>query len=630
MRMSSVRLLLTLLALPSFWGRLADAATTELVSVALGGVPADGESTSANMTPDGRWVVFASAAGNLVNADTNVACNLDEDPELESCPDVFLRDRLMQTTTLVSVDSLGAQGDRESANPDISSDGRWIVFESNSSNLVPNDTDSAFNCFLHDTDTGITERVSVSSNGTPGSATSCGVSDDGRFVVFSSTSDNIDPDPFDNYRDVFVRDRELGTTQKLVGLQGENDCPADSFSPDISSDGRFILFDSFEDPFECLSPSRILFLYKRETFEYVRVPLPGEGELFNSGPFGGDFFTFRMRMPTRVYVRNVQGGPSEEVSLSSTGERGNGQSFGGRVTSDGRYVAFTSQADDLVPGDTNDSCSIVQVGNCDDVFVRDRVSDTTERVSLSASGSEGDGASNLRGMTDDGAIVLFLSRATNLVTGDTNDGQDVFVRKPVCGDGALDRGEECDDGNPTGGDGCSATCHLDCPPVPAVGCRQPTEPGKASVQLMDRGPGRKKLQWRWTKGAVTPKSAFGQPTASVAYRLCIYDNSGEVFTAGIPAGGGWKERPWGFSFQSRVGAPDGILAVTLREGLVPGKASVAVRGGGAFLSLSGLATLASPVTVQLTNTLATPECWEAVYSTPFQRQDSTQLKDRSD
>jgi len=112
-------------------------------------------------------------------------------------------------------------------------------------------------------------------------------------------------------------------------------------------------------------------------------------------------------------------GSTTRVSVATGGTQANGVSFGSALSADGRYVAFSSDATNLVPGDTN---------NAGDVFVRDRRTGTTERVSLSSAGAQGGEESFGTSITPDGRYVSFASRAPNLVPGDTNGQTDAFLR----------------------------------------------------------------------------------------------------------------------------------------------------------------------------------------------------------
>src|SRR5947207_196032 len=114
----------------------------------------------------------------------------------------------------------------------------------------------------------------------------------------------------------------------------------------------------------------------------------------------------------------------ERVSVSSAGEQGNSYSSTASVSADGRYVAFQSQATDLVPGDTNGAM---------DIFVRDRTTRTTARVSLSSAGAQADNGSYEPAISADGRFVAFESDARNLVPGDTNNSRDIFIRDRMSG-----------------------------------------------------------------------------------------------------------------------------------------------------------------------------------------------------
>jgi Tol biopolymer transport system component len=352
---------------------------TERISVDSAGNEGNGSSRIPSISADGRFVAFFSYATNLVAGDTNGA------------PDVFVHDRLTGTTERVSVDSAGIQGDSSSWSPSLSADGRFVAFESYATHLVPGDTNlcsdgrTTFPCndvFVHDRETGITERVSVDSAGTQGDGGSSNpaISADGRFVAFASGATNLVPEDTNGWGDVFVHDRETGTTQRVsvdsAGIQGNGS----STSPSISADGRFVAFGS-------------------GATNLVPGDTNGRGD---------------------VFVRDRGTGTTERVSVDSAGNQGNGSSGSGgpAISADGRFVAFGSGATNLVPGDTNLR---------DDVFVRDRGTGTTERVSVDSFARQGNGWSFDPAISADGRFVAFFSYATNLVPGDTNGVEDVFV-----------------------------------------------------------------------------------------------------------------------------------------------------------------------------------------------------------
>jgi Tol biopolymer transport system component len=323
-------------------------------------------------------VVFVSEADNLVPDDTNHA------------RDVFVRDQVMGTTERVSLSASGEQGNGDSVLPSISPDGRFVAFTSYASNLVPDDTNERGDVFVRDRTAGTTERVSLSSEGAEGHTEEKflpagqfpSISADGRFIAFSSYAKDLIPGGTKFAPNVYVRDRVMKTTE-LISVT-DTGAPGNSSSqdPSISADGRFVAFQSY-------------------AWDLVPGASNTEGQ---------------------IYVRDRTRGITERVSLSSGGEQGNDSSHVPTLSSDGRFVAFSSDADNLVPDDRN---------GVEDVFVRDRTNGTTERVSLSATGREGNGTSyGIFGglsISADGRCVAFVSRATNLVPGDTSKLDDIFV-----------------------------------------------------------------------------------------------------------------------------------------------------------------------------------------------------------
>ena len=288
--------------------------------------------------------------------------------------DVFVHDRLTGTTRQVSVDSLGVGGDGPSREPAVSADGRFVAFTSDATNLVPGDTNNGWDVFVRDLVLGTTERVSVDSfgaqvNGISGAPT---ISADGRYVAFTSTASTLVPGDTNTYTDVFVRDLWNGITERVSvatgGAQAQN---GTSDTPSISGDGRFVVFTS-------AAPN----LVANDT---------------NSA--------------TDVFVRDLVLGTTERVSVSSAGVQGNVGSFLPVISLDGDWIAFQSNSSTLVAGDTN---------NTTDVFLRDRVLGTTERVSRAPNTGQPNGASTRPSISGDGTKVLFTSGASNLVVPDSN------------------------------------------------------------------------------------------------------------------------------------------------------------------------------------------------------------------
>jgi Tol biopolymer transport system component len=292
---------------------------SERVSVASDGSQANGASRETRISADGRFVAFACHASNLVPGDTN------------GLSDAFVHDRLTGETWRVNVSTSGDQADGETFHLNINDDGRFVVFESRADNLVPGDTNTDPDAFVRDWQTGITERVSVSSSGEQGNCCSghvggFAISADANYVAFGSTSTNLVPGDTNNAVDVFLRDRLASTTERVsVSGPGEQ-ADAGGGSPDLSSDGRYMAF---------LSSATNL--------------VPGD----TNGVCD-------------VFVRDLLASLTERVSVSSTGEQANGETPGfpyARISADGRCVVFQSDATNLVPGDTN---------GLSDIFVRVR------------------------------------------------------------------------------------------------------------------------------------------------------------------------------------------------------------------------------------------------------------------
>jgi Tol biopolymer transport system component len=238
---------------------------------------------------------------------------------------VFVHDRQTGTTERVSVNSAGAQANYGGAFPSISVDGRFVAFDSYASNLVSGDTNGAPDVFVHDRQTGTTERVSVNVAGTQGNNSSgdASISADGRLVAFDSYASNLVSGDTNGTWDVFVRDRQAGTTKCMsvdsAGTQGNDS----SLSGSISVDGRFVAFQS--------SASKLV-----------------------SGDTNG---------ASDVFVHDRQTGTTERVSVDSAGREGNLDSVYPAISADGRFVAFHGDASNLVPGDTNGSVDVFVHGS---------------------------------------------------------------------------------------------------------------------------------------------------------------------------------------------------------------------------------------------------------------------------
>ena len=251
--------------------------TTIRVSVNSSGEEGNQSSRSHAISADGRYVVFSSYASNLVDGDTNEA------------DDVFVRDTVSNTTTRISVSSSGEEGNGDSTYSSISADGRYIVFSSRASNLVDGDTNGQSDVFLRDTQENTTTRVSVSSSGEEGNSDMPGdstpsISADGRYVVFPSNSSNLVENDTNGFNDIFLRDTQTNITKRLtsdsLGRQGNSE----SFNSTISSDGNFIAFESVAsnlvdgDTNDAISD---MFIVSRQ--EVIPTPTPTPTRKISSG-----------------------------------------------------------------------------------------------------------------------------------------------------------------------------------------------------------------------------------------------------------------------------------------------------------------------------------------------------------
>ncbi|MEZ4512377.1 MAG: thrombospondin type 3 repeat-containing protein [Chloroflexota bacterium] len=337
----------------------------------------------------------------------------------------------------VSVDSSGGQGNDGSTVSSISSDGRFVAFHSFARNLVSGDTNGWEDIFVHDRQTGATSRVSVNSSGGQGNSFSLApsISSDGRFVAFESHASNLVSGDTNGSTDIFVHDRQTGETSRISvnssGGQGNNH----SSAPSISSDGRFVAFHSAASNLVSGDTGRDdVFVHDRQTGETSRVSVNSSGDQGNSFSVlpsissDGRFVAFTSYASNLVsgdtngshdvFVHDRQTGTTSRVSVDSSGSEGNGLSVYSSISSDGRFVAFQSRASNLVTGDTN---------NRDDIFVHDRQTGATSRVSVGSSGSQGNHFSFSPSISGDGRFVAFESYASNLVSGDTNGVPDIFV-----------------------------------------------------------------------------------------------------------------------------------------------------------------------------------------------------------
>jgi len=388
--------------------------------------PPNNNSFVSQISPDGRYVAFQSWADNLVAGDTNER------------PDVFVYDRYTGQTVRASVASDGTESDGFSGSASISAYGQWIAFASEAKSLAPDQRDWAFDVFLHDLRAGRTERIEVAGQGALSRTTSTqpALSADGRYLALIAKAD-----AWDDLWQVYVIDRQTGQKEKISTGSDSRPGDGWSHSPAISADGRYVAFWSYagnlvdDDERDCGQPEKSLscsdvFVYDRQTRTMERIPV-GEGYGLGGGGYklslseDGRYVVFRGTIRDRqtqlqsafcgldvdaqsrirasilsadgrwiaftdgqVYLCDRQSGTVTPVSVAPDGAPADGPS--GLVTghegysdslslsADGRWLAFTSQASNLVPGQTKDKrCQrplavLPDAPHCYDVYLYDR------------------------------------------------------------------------------------------------------------------------------------------------------------------------------------------------------------------------------------------------------------------
>lgn len=403
--------------------------TVERVSVSVGGEEGDGPSERPAILADGRYISFDSTASNLVVSDTNGPLGVD----------VFWVDRATGEIRRVSVSSTGVEGNNFSYVSDLSNDGRFVTFYSAATTLVVSDTNGWWDVFVHDTWAGETKLVSVNSQGVQaqnGGSGSPSISDDGRYIAFSSGADNLVENDTNGFGDVFVHDLWTGETERVSVSSSGGQANFFSDSPSISSNGRFIAFSSSASNLVVGDSNGHgdIFIHDRNTGETTRVSINSTGEQSNNLSHlpaisaDGRFIAYDSRATNLVpddtngerdvFVYDRLTGITKRVSINPSGEQGNGESRNAAISADGRFISFYSLADTLVPNDTNNEA---------DVFVYDQLTGFIMRVSVSEAGIEGNSYSYHSALATECRCIVFDSMASNLISNDLNGVEDIFV-----------------------------------------------------------------------------------------------------------------------------------------------------------------------------------------------------------
>ena len=348
-----------------------------VVSASAVGEPGNGESKRSSLSTDGRYVVFESDASNLVAADSN------------DRSDVFLKDLQSGAIQRASTGTNQQQANGDSFNPSISTDTRYVLFESVASNLVENDTNVASDIFLKDVLTGAIERVSTNAFGLQGNGASYGssFSADGRQVLFASAASNLVANDTNGKADIFIKNLDSGSVIRVnTAANGAQD-DGTAYSATISGNGRYVAFAS--------SGATLV---------------PGDAD----------------DTVLDVFVKDLRTGAIQRVSTGATGLQADGASAVPRISVDGRQVAFQSLASNLVAGD---------IANTSEVFVKDLQTGAIVVASTEQSGQRA-WRSYLDAISSDGRYVVFNASISSYFPpatlgdwgGDTNNRADVYVK----------------------------------------------------------------------------------------------------------------------------------------------------------------------------------------------------------
>ena len=398
--------------------------STIRASLSSSGVQGNQGSKNPSMSSDGRYVAYTSEASNFALNDSL------------GNSDIFRRDLDQATTVRVSVSTIGGDPWDDSDFPSISADGNLICFTTRAGNLVPGDNQHTVDAFVRDVSAGTTRRASLTSTGSPVTCVMATISEDGRYVCFTSTG-NVVPPNQSGWQDAYVRDLLMNSSSRISEALGGGRGNDVTSSVSLSANGQVASFASDATNMVAEDRNRAIDVFVRDlsSLENTLISNPnvsshGNDDSLNASiNSNGRFVAYTSEANNivlgdnnevaDVFLHDSNTGLQTWVSLSSQGVVGNGASRRPSISNDGRYIAFESASNNWVPGDTN---------NSPDIFVRDTLTGTTTLVSVSTNGLPGNGTSEMPAISASGRYVAFHSTAANLVVGDSNGYVDLFVR----------------------------------------------------------------------------------------------------------------------------------------------------------------------------------------------------------
>jgi Tol biopolymer transport system component len=412
---------------PIFYFANADPGELIRLSVNTNGTQADYASSLPSISANGDVIAFASDATNLV------------EDEIDWSPQVYVRNMITGKTSIVSKNSFGEILDGPSTNPSISADGRYIVYESLATNIIDNDTNGYSDIFVYDTLTDTTSRISLGQLGDQavgGDSTYPAISANGRFIAYMSEATNLFDQDFNSASDIFVYDA-IDNTTTAVSVYWEEDhfqtIPFNSYSPSISSDGRYVAYWYFTGSY-LLSTVEIRDL-EMETTKRIEIMWQGEDYIYDvpiSEPsISGDgklvaFIAHRLDKNLdkigyiEVIIYDLNSDEHKLISSTYDGSFSDGDSILPTISLDNRFVVFQSGASNLVHQDEN---------NTGDIFMYDLKFNKLAIISRNTLEVQGNSFSSHPVVSQDGSFVVFDSYATNLIESDTNSTCDVFRKE---------------------------------------------------------------------------------------------------------------------------------------------------------------------------------------------------------
>jgi hypothetical protein len=389
---------------------------TQRVSVSSSEVEANIGADHGVISASSRYIAFVSRSTNLVANDTNNEF------------DIFLRDRILGTTTRVSVGTGGTEANDRSDEPHLSVFGEIIAFTSDATNLVPGDTNGFDDVFVHDRIGNITTRVSVSTGGAQGTNDSWApkLTADGHYVLFTSRAGLV-PQDTNNKIDIYLHDRNTGVTSVVSDAYDGTIGNGHAFQSSISPDGTHVSFES--------SATNLIAGGSSGSNLFLRdLSAPGQIELVVGGSepslsLDGRYIAFQTGLILSpddnnflldIYVYDAVTQAFELVSEAHPSHSfSNGDSYSPVISWNGKQVAFTTESTTIGANDTN--------GQDSDIFARNMITGKNTLVSKNTQGVQGDSYSGVPSISALGKIVAYGSASSNLVPNDNNGTFDAFI-----------------------------------------------------------------------------------------------------------------------------------------------------------------------------------------------------------